>query len=496
MALPLDCGPVDRSGDREAGTVIDGRDAEAGPQLVWRVSIDPPDTDLTGATAVDPGSTYYIHANGTDAGTVIRETSNAQALTVGAPASTTANDVLGDSREIDVTRLSLIIFDLDNLHDVTRDISTYRTMYLLVLLGPPITPGVLIYRGLTGWDASAVSAHANMAEVYDYYSTTLGLTSFDGQGAPIVISTEYNPHEKLTDYTDGYENAFWDSSEQQFAFGDSGDLEAAVDVVGHEYTHAVVDYVVGGGEPALDYGESGALNEAYADIMGMLIEGKSKTDEGRWLIGEDSEAGVIRNLADPSSIDPAYRDDYADRYTGVEDEGGEHYNSTIFSHAAYLMMTDERTQDISDATWATLFYQSMAVLSPGATFSDARDAVVVTAGDMDFTEPEIAAIEDAFDEVGIEPGGTWSLPAHHLRPARSVRRRHQQHRMVGRRTLEIFALQTLTKSRQAVRTSVGRPARGAAGCPADRPAASAARSGPPGAGVSRSAEATIKHQPR
>lgn len=396
------------SGVAQPELIIDTTDPNSEPRLVWKVVIDPPETpNLTGASAADAGSTYYIRATGNDAGTVMRVTPNAQPLAIGSSASTTADDVLGDSREINIARLSLLVFDLDSLNDIGRNITTYRTTYLLVWVGPPLMPGTPVFRGLSGWDTSAVSAHANMAEVYDYYSTNLGLTSFDGAGAPIVISTEYNPHSDLASYTSGYENAYWDSSAQQFAFGDAGDLEAALDVVAHEYTHAVVDHVVGHGNPGLNTGESGALNEAYADIMGVLIEGKH--DEGRWLIGEDSSAGAIRNLANPSSINTAYgpyRAHYDERYTGTGDDGGEHINSTIFSHAAYLMMEDPATAGISDETWAELFYRSMYTLTPGATFSDGRDSVVFAAGQMDFTEAQIAAIEHAFDEVGIEAGGT------------------------------------------------------------------------------------------
>ncbi|MFV8052528.1 M4 family metallopeptidase [Mycobacterium sp. 48b] len=393
--------PLVAAGVVKPELIIDATDDTAGPQLVWKVSVDPPDVDLTGARTVNPGATYYISASGAEAGAVTRATSNAQPLAIGSPTSTTADDVLGNSREFGITRLSLLIFDLDSLNDVERDISTYETVYLLLFVGPPQTPGIPVFRGLLGWDASAVSAHANMATVYDYYATQLGVTSFDDDGAPIVVSTDYNPHETFADYTDGYQNAFWDSSGQQFAFGDSGDFEAAIDIVGHEYTHAVMEHQGG----TLDYGESGALNEAYADIMGVLIEGKARDDEGRWLIGEDSSAGAIRSLADPEST-PGYLSDYDDLYTGEADEGGEHYNSTIFSHAAYRMMTDERTAEVTDEQWAELYYVSMTMLDDGAKFSDGRDAIVATAHDQVFSDDEIAAIEDAFDDVHIDAGGT------------------------------------------------------------------------------------------
>jgi bacillolysin len=246
---------------------------------------------------------------------------------------------------------------------------------------------------------TAPTPAASIATVYDYYQDVLGLTSFDGSGAPIDVSIRYNPHEDIYDYFNGYDNAFWDPDAQQIVFGDRGEMDAALDLVGHEYTHAVVSYAVGDGDSPLSGGESGALNEAYADILGSLIENKDGTN--RWLIGEDSADGAIRNLADPTSI-AGYRDNYADRYTGTDDYGGEHYNSTIFSHAAYEMMTDPATSSISKETWAKVYYHSLYRLSPGATFADGRAAVLDTAGEYGFTAAQLHAVEDAFDDVGIE----------------------------------------------------------------------------------------------
>jgi bacillolysin len=395
-----------KQGIIKAELVIDALDEDTDPKLVWRVVVSPPDsTDLTGATTSDPGATYYISANGDTAGTVQRAVSNADALTIGSAATTTATDELGATRQLNISRLSLLIFNIDLLDDNTRDIETYTTNYLFFFLGAPITPGTIAFKGLTGWNTSAVSAQANLAEVYDYYSNVLGLDSFDGAGATITASVNYNPHESSEDYADGYENAFWDADKQQFMFGDAGDLEDALDIVGHEYTHAVIAYAMGEGDGTpLDYGESGALNEAYADIMGSLIEGKTGT--GRWLMGEDSTftGGPLRNLADPTSIETdlgPYRDDYNDLYTEDDDEGGEHVNSTIFSHAAYLMMTDARTADITEQQWADLYYMSMYHLSPGADFADGRTAVLTTAGEMNWTDAQKAAINDAFDAVHI-----------------------------------------------------------------------------------------------
>lgn len=141
----------------------------------------------------------------------------------------------------------------------------------------------------------------------------------------------------------------------------------------HEYTHGVISHVVGNGNSVLDYGESGALNEAYADILGTLIEDDLRS--GRWLIGEDTSR-PLRNLANPAAIGTGYRAHYDQRYIGPDDDGGEHWNSTIFSRAAYLMMTDSDAKAVSTDTWAKVFYNSLFRLSPGAKFVDGRAAIL------------------------------------------------------------------------------------------------------------------------
>lgn len=379
--------------------VVYALDPDAAPRLAWKVVVDPSATlRPLGVKTPNPGTTYYIYANGTDAGSVITEFSNAQPASV--PAISTGTDALGQTRELNVARTTLFIFNIDTLQDLSRDIATYQTTYQFFGLGPPSLPGKPVRQGLFGWDTSAVSAQANIVTVYDYYDDMLGLTSFDGDGAPIDVSIRYNPRTSIDNYFLGYNNAFWDPDAQQIVFGNAGEMDAALDIVAHEYTHAVVSYAVGEGDSPLSEGESGALNEAYADILGSLIEGKSGTD--RWLIGEDSDGGPIRNLAVPGAI-AGYRTTYANRYTGTDDNGGEHYNSTIFSHAAYEMMTDDRTQGISEETWAKVYYHSLYRLSPGATFADGRAAVLSTAGqpEFGFTDAQLQAIEDAFDDVGI-----------------------------------------------------------------------------------------------
>jgi bacillolysin len=369
------------------------------PGLAWQVTVIPPATIRRNPG----GATVLIDADGVGAGTLLLTTAASQPASV----TTTAKDYRGVTRTITVDKSGSWFFSKQTLVDAGRDLTTYTTSYSFFGLGGPVLPGTVVKRTGKGWNTDAVSAHANAAAVLDFYRDVLGRDSFDGAGIPVKLSINYNP--KTT--SGGYDNAFWDPDAGQFAFGDSGHLDAALDVVGHEFTHAVISYVVGDGGSVLDNGESGSLNEAFADIMGLLIENKSGTD--RWLMGEDSGDGAIRDLADPESIVTgvgAYEEDYADRYLGTADDGGEHLNSTIFSHAAYLMMTDPATAGITDDEWAQVFYRALYRLTPTSVFTDGRAAVLSSARALDLDEAEIGAIAQAFDEVGIlDPSATVSV---------------------------------------------------------------------------------------
>jgi Zn-dependent metalloprotease len=180
-------------------------------------------------------------------------------------------------------------------------------------------------------------------------------------------------------------------------FGDSGNTQAALDLVGHEYTHAVIQYVSG-----LAYvGESGALNEAYADIMGSLIE--NKTGSARWLFAEDAAGNPYRNMADPSQY--GQRELYTVRYLqscgcSTDDFGYVHSNSGIMSFAAYKMMT-ATADEISGEQWARVFYDSLYRLPSTATMVDARFAVIASARANGFTDQQIVVVKTAFDAVGV-----------------------------------------------------------------------------------------------
>lgn len=357
------------------------------------VSDDVSDKDMLSAASSEAAimpfisETVYIYANGASAGSIISTISNIEGWS---PVTREAKDLLNNNRTFEAQEED----DHYRLRDDGRGIETYKSTYGGFLWMTPELPGELIEFSDTP-DKSAVSAHANMAAVYDFYKNTLKRSSFDDHGATVKSSIGYDDNTWLMGK---YNNAYWSPALQQFVFGNAGNFEAALDVIGHEYTHAVVNYVVGNGRSTtLTYfGESGALNEAYADILGNIIENKS--DDGKWLVGEDS-AQALRNMADPSQY--GQPEHYDNRETGSYDNGGVHINSGIFNFAAHKMIADNRTSSISNGTWAKVFYRSLFRLSTNATFLDARGAVISTAKSLGFNQTQQQAIKDAFDEVGI-----------------------------------------------------------------------------------------------
>ena len=116
-------------------------------------------------------------------------------------------------------------------------------------------------------------------------------------------------------------------------------LSQDADVVAHELTHGVTERT----SNLIYQNESGALNEAWSDIFGAMVDRQEgATGADIWLLGEDiytpgTPGDALRNMADPAVFGD--RDYYPDRYTGTADHGGVHSNSGIANLAFKLLVT-------------------------------------------------------------------------------------------------------------------------------------------------------------
>lgn len=252
----------------------------------------------------------------------------------------------------------------------------------------------------TSWTnkQAAVSAHVNGAKAYEYFTNIHKRNSINGIGGNIVSLINVADEDGKT-----MGNAFWNGAAMFYGNGDGGFLSLArgLDVAGHEMTHGVVQNTAN-----LEYqGESGALNESFADVFGMLI------DREDWKIGEDVvkssafPSGALRDLSDPHN--GAAQNDYGagfqpkhynERYTGTQDNGGVHINSGIPNHAFFLFANSngvglERAEQV--------YYRALSTyLTKSSRFSDAKLAVMKAAQDL-YGASVASAAEAAFNNVGV-----------------------------------------------------------------------------------------------
>jgi Zn-dependent metalloprotease len=253
-------------------------------------------------------------------------------------------------------------------------------------------PGTLVRSegGAATGNKDVDNAYTFSGDTYDFYSTTFGRDSYDNKGATLKSTAHYRV---------GYENAFWNGL--QMVYGDG--FASAQDVVGHELTHAVTEYSAG-----LVYEwQSGALNEAFSDIMGETVEWFKKGSPD-WVMGAALPIGAIRSLKEPNEYEVLGRPspkNLSEWYAGCEDNYGVHVNSTIVGHAYYLLASE-----IGVAAAAQIFYRTLTVyLGPNSTFEDARNSAIQAAIDLYGSgSTQQTKTTNAFNAVGLN--GTAQPP--------------------------------------------------------------------------------------
>jgi Zn-dependent metalloprotease len=271
----------------------------------------------------------------------------------------------------------------------------------------------LIDEGERSRDPVAQAAHDGAGTVYDYYQKTFKRDSIDGHGMEIVSTVHYG-----ADAEDA-ENAAWIGELSQMIYGDGGrifkPLAYGLDVVAHELTHGVTENTAN-----LVYeGQSGALNEAYSDIFGALIERKN------WTVGEEVVKSppypvpMLRSLEDPTLGgrydrnnplegvgQPATVDEYARLpLSRRADNGGVHINSGIPMHAAYLV-----AQAITREKMEQIYYRTLTqYLTPDSDFFASGEATLRSAQEL-YGATEVNAVRQAFSQIGIDLGGSDPVP--------------------------------------------------------------------------------------
>jgi thermolysin len=360
----------------------------------------------------------------------------------------TGTGVLGDQKKLSVENDAgtYIAFDRHR-PPIIQTFDMQGKLWLAKMLANDRLPSPSRYRANDAdnvWtDVAVVDAHVHVSWTYDYFYKRFGRSGLDGKNGPInIMVNAVTQQGSLTLPPQDFiwaVNAFWCSScgpnRQGLIFFGNGIppkytlggrswtyFGGALDIAAHELTHAVTTSTSG----LIYRNESGALNEAFSDIMGTSVEfyyhppgnGVGQAD---YLAGEDivraaspgTRGDGIRSMANPGLYgDP---DHYTKRYLGTRDYGGVHSNSGIANHAFYLAIEGgvNRTSGLAvQGVGATnreqveqVFYRAFTTLLPrSATFSMARAATIQAAGDLYGTGGAVQrAMTQAWSAVGVFP---------------------------------------------------------------------------------------------
>jgi Zn-dependent metalloprotease len=251
-------------------------------------------------------------------------------------------------------------------------------------------------------DRSADQAYDGLGDAYRFFWDVLRRDSIDDAGMRLLGEVHF---------ARDYDNAFWDGERMIFGDGDGRlftGFTRAVDVIGHELAHGVVQHTIG-----LRYlGQPGALNESIADVFGTLVKqytlGQS-VEQADWLVGGGILGPALhghglRSLAAPGTAfegdpQPAHMRDY---HTTVADNGAVHINSGIPNHAFYLF-----AMELGGRAWeraGEVWYDVLAGRRVDGYAGFAAFALAtVRAAEHRFghASPEERALADAWSGVGV-----------------------------------------------------------------------------------------------
>ncbi len=191
---------------------------------------------------------------------------------------------------------------------------------------------------------------------------------------------------------------------------------ATVDIIAHEYTHAVTRF----SSNLVYQDESGALNESFSDIFGEVIE-RYVLGTNDWLLGSERTNGAIRDMSAPNNFnDPdTYGGSNWCDYTNaglnctMNDNGGVHTNSGVQNFWYFLLVSggsgindngdSYSVNGIGNTAARAIAYRNLTVyLGSNSTYADARTGSINAAIDLyGSCSNEVKQVTNAWHAVGV-----------------------------------------------------------------------------------------------
>jgi len=287
-------------------------------------------------------------------------------------------------------------------------------------------------------------AFENSGAVYAYYFGVLGRDSFDDSDGPGPKGgTALESYVRFG----AMRNALWCKAKSfecpkadVMVYGPG--FAGALDVVAHEVTHGVIAHAAN----LIYTDEPGAVNEAFADIFGALVEFHARDGNGNWVIGESLPGASVeqpmRSMTTPNLLDgsgaPMFNKDqafssanrgqpdhYAD-YVARDDpicettydffNGCVHFNSGILNKLAHLIGAGgehrgARVNGIGTEKLGRIAYRALTIrLNDSSGLLDAGEALVGACNDLataniaGFVAADCDEVEKARQSVGLGAG--------------------------------------------------------------------------------------------
>jgi Zn-dependent metalloprotease len=261
-------------------------------------------------------------------------------------------------------------------------------------------------------DPCVNEAYDFSGDTFDFFLERFARNSLDDAGMTLISSVHVGEADGR-DLFQPMNNAFWDGAQMAYGDGDGEVFQCftrSLDVVAHELTHGVQAFASN-----LTYrGQSGALNEHFADVFGVLVRQwrrNESADKASWLVGAEilvpaKTRRAVRDMERPGTAyadDPALgsdpQPDHMERiYTGPADSGGVHLNSGIPNRAFVLF-----AQAVGGNAWempGTIWYDALLQLSRTSQFADMAKLTAQIAGDR-FGAATRKAVRAAWKRVGL-----------------------------------------------------------------------------------------------
>ena len=271
-----------------------------------------------------------------------------------------------------------------------------------------------------------------LGSIHAFFDLVLNRDSFDGAGATLRAyhGTRFFAGIRWQQCIGDEFNAGWAGENFMLVHSDAVEFPA---IIAHEVTHGLINATAG----LVYQGESGALDEAISDALGVTFDAWRRSGAPRdvnaplsmtsrdWQMRDPS--GVARDMSNPRSVlwemsgrQRPYPDHY-DVYAPLPldyDQGGVHINSSIINHGFYLLAEGGRhrsrsggpdVEGIGAMRAARIFGRAAELLTPQSNFRNARFAFAFVAESLHGPgSPEWVSVHTAMDAIGVP--GTWDPP--------------------------------------------------------------------------------------